>query len=237
MKRRLFKLVVFLLLGAVVNVAVAWACAVWSGSRGGSLIYPSFGSRAESLDLDWLSQNEWTWSHRFYVMRTDPSTAIGVQRVAFLEVYESSTFALEGPLAIRTRAGWPLPSVTGSKWFPSRIRSGSDQAPKRYIRAFPIEVDLTSSTPGLQRSVELAVPMFPIWPGFAIDTIFYAAILWLLTFGPFTARRIIRRRRGHCIKCGYDLRGSSGGEVCPECGVVRGCVQPAPVNEQQEILR
>ena len=29
MKRRLFKLVVFLLLGAIVNVAVAWGCAVW----------------------------------------------------------------------------------------------------------------------------------------------------------------------------------------------------------------
>ncbi len=25
-------------------------------------------------------------------------------------------------------------------------------------------------------------------------------------------------RRGHCIKCGYDLRGAEH-EVCPECGV------------------
>ena len=68
-----------------------------------------------------------------------------------------------------------------------------------------------------------ALPLRPIWPDFAINTVFYAAILWLLTFGPFTARRLIRRKRGHCIKCGYDLRGTSGGggEVCPECGAQR----------------
>ncbi len=63
-----------------------------------------------------------------------------------------------------------------------------------------------------------ALPLRPIWPGFAINTLFYAAILWLLTLGTFTARRMIRRKRGRCIKCGYDLRGTSGGEVCPECG-------------------
>ena len=61
------------------------------------------------------------------------------------------------------------------------------------------------------------LPLRPIWPGFAINTLFYAAIIWLLTFGPFAARRFFRNKRGHCIKCGYDLRGTSGG-VCPECG-------------------
>ncbi len=61
------------------------------------------------------------------------------------------------------------------------------------------------------------LPLRPIWPGFAINTVFYAAILWLFMFGVFTTRRVIRRKRGHCIKCGYDLRGAEH-EVCPECG-------------------
>ncbi len=61
------------------------------------------------------------------------------------------------------------------------------------------------------------LPLHPLWPGFAINTIFYAAILWLLTLGPFTARRIIRHKRNRCINCGYDLRGAEH-EVCPECG-------------------
>ncbi len=62
------------------------------------------------------------------------------------------------------------------------------------------------------------IPLRPIFPGFAINTVFYGAILWLLMFGVFTARRSIRRKRGHCIKCGSDLRGAEH-EVCPECGL------------------
>ena len=38
MKRRLFKLTLFLLLGAVLNVAVAWGCAVWLAPYGGSTL-------------------------------------------------------------------------------------------------------------------------------------------------------------------------------------------------------
>ena len=40
-----------------------------------------------------------------------------------------------------------------------------------------------------------ALPRRLIWPGFAINTIFYAAILWLLVCGPFALRRHIRRKR------------------------------------------
>jgi len=42
-------------------------------------------------------------------------------------------------------------------------------------------------------------------------------IVWMLWSSLFATRRMIRRKRGHCIKCGYDLRGDfSAG--CPECG-------------------
>ena len=63
------------------------------------------------------------------------------------------------------------------------------------------------------------LPIHPVYFGFVVNTIFYAVLLWILTLGPFTARRMIRRKRGLCIKCAYDLRGTSGG--CPECGYER----------------
>ena len=60
------------------------------------------------------------------------------------------------------------------------------------------------------------IPYRPIWPGFALNTVFYAAIL-RIPFAPFVLRRILRQRRGACLQCGYDLRGSVGAG-CPECG-------------------
>ncbi|MCZ6736067.1 MAG: hypothetical protein O7C65_09780 [Planctomycetota bacterium] len=61
------------------------------------------------------------------------------------------------------------------------------------------------------------LPLRPIWPGFAINTLFYAAILWLPIRGPFALRRLIRRERGLCVVCGYDLRHADH-DACPECG-------------------
>ena len=58
------------------------------------------------------------------------------------------------------------------------------------------------------------VPLIPVWPGFAINTIFYAAILWL-PFGPFELRRSGRLDRGLCPTCAYPMGQSA---VCTECG-------------------
>ena len=61
------------------------------------------------------------------------------------------------------------------------------------------------------------LPLYPIGTGFVVNTLFYAAILSLLFTGPFVLRRFIRRRRGLCVQCAYDLRGAKH-EACPECG-------------------
>ncbi len=55
----------------------------------------------------------------------------------------------------------------------------------------------------------------PLWLGFAVHTIFYATILWLLIYGVFVLRRFIRLKRGLCPACAYP-RGAS--DVCSECG-------------------
>jgi hypothetical protein len=60
-----------------------------------------------------------------------------------------------------------------------------------------------------------ALPLRPLWPGFAINTLFYAALCWLAFFVPFALRRRHRRRRGLCPACAYPV-GRSG--LCTECG-------------------
>jgi hypothetical protein len=65
---------------------------------------------------------------------------------------------------------------------------------------------------------QFTLPLKPLWPGFAINTTFYAAMirgLWLLFAAPGFVRRRIRARRGQCPACAYPVGAS---EVCTECG-------------------
>jgi hypothetical protein len=210
-KRRLTKLVVFLLLGAVVNVAVAWGLGYWS------------------LHL-----------------HTGPAKAIFVEYDG--EEHLGAVYGNTGIKEIQWGdhhfPGMPKPPVPRRLRWAERFLSGMKPAPDGYppaptARGFPMvsmacvvdrywnenDVWIIAARRGIlleptdQWSYRV-IPFHPIWPGFAINTIFYTAILWLLTLGPFTTRRMIRRKRGHCIKCGYDLRETSGG--CPECGC--GCL-------------
>ena len=74
-----------------------------------------------------------------------------------------------------------------------------------------VAVPGTSDSLGMQR----LLPFKPIWAGFAINTLFYTALLWLPLFGVVALRRQLRARRGLCVACGYPVSESA---VCSECG-------------------
>jgi hypothetical protein len=59
------------------------------------------------------------------------------------------------------------------------------------------------------------MPYRVLWPGFAINTIIYAAILWVMFFLPGKVKRTLRSRRGLCPACAYPVGTSP---VCTECG-------------------
>jgi hypothetical protein len=65
--------------------------------------------------------------------------------------------------------------------------------------------------------------MTPLWPGFAMNTICYAVLLWLLWITPGKIRHyvIIRRRiREHrCPACAFIIAaGTCANGLCSECG-------------------
>ena len=97
------------------------------------------------------------------------------------------------------RAGLPLRCLVGRHQFAS-----ADQV-HGYVGAWPVPRKIDGRF----------LPLCPIWPGFLLNTLLYAAILWLLIPGPFALRRFLRVRRGRCPKCAYPMGESA---VCTECG-------------------
>ncbi len=259
MKRRVFKLVVFVLLGAIVNVAVAWGI-----STSHAYIPPVedlFFSVTSAKGFDkvrlQLTDGEYPYGTCFSVVLEDHGNGlsiISVERQMYVsgKTWTKSREEMFGPHLIVARilrpgieqrviiygkfmppkpsglsflanhglaqriVGWPFKSLY---YNPSYfiLQSRNDYTPRQqtreeYVWHLPnVFGKLFPSTD------EMILPYGIWWPGFAINTIFYAAILWSLTLGPFTARRVIRHKRGLCIKCGYDLRGTEH-DVCPECG-------------------
>ncbi len=61
------------------------------------------------------------------------------------------------------------------------------------------------------------LPLRPLLVGFVVDCLFYGSAWFVLASLPIGLRRLNRRWRGVCPRCGYDLRHVDH-LVCPECG-------------------
>ncbi len=189
MKRRLLIVAIFLLLGAVVNVAVAWCYAI-----GGWL--PE--GRQTIVELD-RGEAKQLFADRMAVVAE--STSGYEERCVgrtFLVVYIDPPDLAEHHVQV-LMTGWPCLALEGH-W--------------GLVHGRPKASGLLITRWGRRHTV-VTCPLRPLWPGFAIDTIFYAAILWLLIPGPFVLRRFLRVRRGLCPKCAYPMGESA---VCTECG-------------------
>ncbi len=171
MGRRLLILGIFLLAGAVVNVAVAWGMA--------ASVNPFLSKPPVSRPDGW---------YEIHIKSATFTFSAGQSVIQYVAT-----------------AGWPL--TCGSYEYNITGGVGSIEG------GFELGV-WTGPAGGFGPR---ALPLRPVWPGFTVNTLFYAGILWLLILA-FTLRRLIRRRRGLCLACGYDLRHAEH-EACPECGV------------------
>ncbi len=217
MGRRLLTVAVFLLAGAVVNVAVAWGCAVFvdftvaPGTVGGA---GGYGGQ------DWV-----IWLH-------DGGSAVRIRALAVSgnieehkEIYPTNPSLLPrwGPLAAQVDQPWndgPFVRIADAYGWPRLSMWCSfawdvEHWPKALMDP-PLCAIPIMSRPGVSYDRSLkALPLRPAGPDFAFNTLFYAVLLWLLIPGPFALRRLIRRRRGLCPKCAYPMGESA---VCTECG-------------------
>ena len=168
-KRRIIQTVVLLMLGAIVNLAVACA----------------FALRQEVL-----------WDTDF-----DRFPEIRKKNLG----YEIWYVWDEPNRRLHWRSGFPMIAFEAYQQPPGEL------TPPRFGLLMH---RLINMGPGSIRHTRV-LPLLPLWPGFAINTIFYAAILWVVFFAPGMVKRTLRRRRGQCPACAYPVGTSP---VCTECG-------------------
>jgi hypothetical protein len=206
MRRRLDIILISLLAGALVNIAVAWGCARWSPFEPMGIADPA-------------------QSH------VSPPDYVGLGfEITFVP-------NRNGMSCLDMTSGWPLLTLRQRSWqqfqlVPRLEKIGSaiqkltrdaegpiEPELREFIRDRIVRLQLKARfhqklAPAV-RTPRRVLLTTPLWPGFAVNTLFYAAILWPLICGASVIHRCIRRRRGLCPWCAYPM-GQSG--VCTECG-------------------
>ena len=222
-KRTLLRVLLLLIGGTIINIAMAWGCA---------LFVPVVTTKADTqMSCDdregwavkhWKSPGmDFLQSMRSSLLAPVAGRHAGLPRQGDPKtlVKDSSPLASLHPLYANGERGqddravacwgWPLLSMWCEYDMFLTIKvNGGIATPK-------VEPDYSDYYPGFRRVWPRALPLRLIWPGFAINTVFYTAVLWLLFAAPGRLRRSIRWRRGQCPECAYPVGTSN---VCTECG-------------------
>jgi hypothetical protein len=232
-RRIIVRACILLVLGAIINVAVAWGCAAlnrptrvslsvvanlqhregtesWQGRsyRGWGRLWISITRQRSNLPTHhpWLiamkRSQERAWNLKDGQLIDDLLPAWCELR--YRELPEESWVA-----AMQTvnATGWPMLTLWSE-------RSGTGPTIKNVSLALLGGLELNQGK-------QIDLPIRVIWPGFAINTVLYATILWVLFGTPGAVRRRLRNKRGQCASCGYSLR-ESVSDKCPECGALTG---------------
>lgn len=207
MKRRLFLLAVVLLIGAAVNVAVAYA---GFGLEPDSRFHETgtvLNAWPRPVPPDWPAPAFTTIRNRL------GATYLWIEsRASAVEPTVASARIVPACDMIVYRIGLPFRSLG--------MYATTDHRPslasKTYIHPVTTFHGIVRLPDELQARTHL--PWFPIRAlaaGFIANTILYGAMAWALGAGVVAFRRSCRRRRGLCARCGYPVGVSP---VCTECG-------------------
>jgi len=239
MKRWIVNIVLCLVVGAVINVSVAWLLAWFISQPFQSKQTSTLDNKNYRMGVDDLDQPSWffaTWleigsiqicSEPFQLLGEDFDLSLfealrkikGTKLFNFpngvrpIDPLDANEWKLVKPLVEDLR-GWPLYSMRCSfslRWIGSNSGSHTYNGIELEVKSSP---SYDYAWMGLR-----ALPLRPIWTGFIVNTLFYGVIVWLVVLGPFVLRRFLRSKRGLCKKCAYPIGTSA---VCSECGAAVG---------------
>ena len=222
MKRRVVLILLLLVAGAIVNVAVAWTLARFVHNYQGTWNERAMTGKLPAQSPCWLvvirrgfgtlyitgAVRDWSPGDSALDLNTLPSWS------NLLHHPPTTDDAFRRIEQVR---GWPCLAMKSE-----RTRWTDGRAPDQVVGGVDLGPYVDWATPvtnqsGLGAAHWLDLPFHPIWPGFAINTVFYAFILWLLFAAPFALRWRMRIKRGLCPKCAYPVGDSPR---CTECGEI-----------------
>jgi hypothetical protein len=227
MRRLLTRTATALLLGVAINVGFAWGIALLGTPRGRPKVNAAEYDR--TTDMTWMATVHecrgflliLSCHHRGRVdetLRSGPRLcSTVVPRIGDLHDWPTLDCEIEMRHRFTVGTGWPLPAL----WC---AYQGSETAPAERAIWDPLGggVDLGSYRRfpnGLrQRRV---LPLRPLWSGFTVNTLTFAACLWpILLIAGAVRHRLTRLKRGCCPDCNHPVGGLS---TCGSCG------RPLPV--------
>jgi hypothetical protein len=223
MRRAAASILVLLLLGASVNVLVAWGAVLWTKPVDDAFILSTAFSTHPAIMRPATAAERTKLIDRVLNRQPKaPDISGNVERggvswcmtdvEGFRDVPRGGRTQswIDYPI-VRVSAGWPFRSL--DHW---RMRH-QNASFRQFDSNEGIRIHSTSGASWWLRQRRTWLPLHPIWPGFLAGTTFYAAIFWTGSLATNRMRR--RRRKGCCAACGYDQRGRSpNANVCPECG-------------------
>jgi len=210
MKRSVRRLLIFLVLGVVVNVALSWGPLAW---RQWFVLRSSPSAMPVFRDLDGMTAEERAlWERdRPESFPAHPQSAFAARAWNFdrMHVSGASSRTESGALVLwgvgLWRAGWPLRSFEGWSWLQQELKQPAQEW----------DHCLLKSKMWVKPPRQFILPLRVMWVGFAVNSLMFASLLWLILSAPLDYRRWKRIKRGCCPACGYPVGASA---VCTECG-------------------
>lgn len=211
------RILVFLLLGAIVNVAVAWGCALAHGEVPTRTYFENYGPTNAGL-----IQIVREFGYEYVFVRDNvaqPSAHAGRKSFNGRQWWPdagSPNPTVDGHVG----CGWPMLSVSATispapSWRLAPRPGESLSAPTRRTVRGGYIWNKAALNETARFKIPLILPYRPLLPGSVVNSTIYALAIALTTYGSRAMCSLARWRRGLCPACAYP-RGSS--PVCTECG-------------------
>lgn len=209
--------------GFLIAIILAFMCAIWAPWPTGSLT-------TEIEQPAWPSQVPGDWPKQ--PTRVHSTSSVGLTAINSVAA-DGQVPATPNPIGKSgtattrkwrqwvLRAGFPMRCFSLTRQVSETVSSKTDTHPPLAF-ATPTNasegISVPDWTPLCRDHMRRSIPTQPLWLGLFVNSVVWAAVLWLLWMAARLYRARSRVRRGRCPRCNYPIRTETA--ECSECGQI-----------------